>query len=119
MTLEGAWELLTDNESALGRTVTTGVIAGIGWAPAVVLSRLLVTGGIRLMLDTEATVTSFSDWESPSGGSSRIARWRLARQRPAGGDHPSSVAGGGGLAGVQAVPSWASNPSWCRALPEL
>lgn len=33
----------------------------------------VVSGGIRLMLDTEATVTSFSDWEPPSGGSPRIA----------------------------------------------
>ena len=31
------------------------------------------TGGVRLMLDTEATVQSFSDWSPPTGGSSRVA----------------------------------------------
>lgn len=30
-------------------------------------------GGIRFMLDTEATVQSFSDWAPPEGGSPRVA----------------------------------------------
>ena len=30
-------------------------------------------GGFRIMLDTEASVMSFSDWEPPSGGSYRTA----------------------------------------------
>lgn len=30
-------------------------------------------GGIRVMLDTEASVMSFSDWRPPSGGSPRTA----------------------------------------------
>jgi uncharacterized glyoxalase superfamily protein PhnB len=30
-------------------------------------------GGLRVMLDTEASVTSFSDWQAPTGGSPRTA----------------------------------------------
>ena len=30
-------------------------------------------GGIRVMLDTEASVMSFSDWQPPTGGMSRTA----------------------------------------------
>lgn len=30
-------------------------------------------GGIRVMLDTEASVMSFSEWQPPSGGSPRTA----------------------------------------------
>ena len=30
-------------------------------------------GGLRLMLDTEASVMSFSDWQPPTGGSPRTA----------------------------------------------
>lgn len=30
-------------------------------------------GGIRVMLDTEASVKSFTDWEPPTGGSPRTA----------------------------------------------
>ena len=30
-------------------------------------------GGLRLMLDTEASVMSFSDWRPPTGGSPRTA----------------------------------------------
>ena len=30
-------------------------------------------GGLRVMLDTESSVTSFSDWQPPSGGSPRTA----------------------------------------------
>jgi catechol 2,3-dioxygenase-like lactoylglutathione lyase family enzyme len=30
-------------------------------------------GGLRVMLDSEASVMSFSDWEPPTGGSSRTA----------------------------------------------
>jgi uncharacterized glyoxalase superfamily protein PhnB len=30
-------------------------------------------GGLRVMLDTEASVMSFSDWEPPTGGSYRTA----------------------------------------------
>jgi len=30
-------------------------------------------GGLRIMLDTEASVQSFSDWEPPTGGGHRIA----------------------------------------------
>lgn len=41
VTLEGVWELLTDNESALGRAVTTALIVVIGWALAALLSRLI------------------------------------------------------------------------------
>lgn len=30
-------------------------------------------GGVRVMLDTEASVSSFSDWSAPTGGSPRTA----------------------------------------------
>ena len=30
-------------------------------------------GGLRVMLDTEASVMSFSDWQPPTGGSPRTA----------------------------------------------
>lgn len=30
-------------------------------------------GGLRVMLDTEASIMSFSDWEPPTGGSPRTA----------------------------------------------
>jgi uncharacterized glyoxalase superfamily protein PhnB len=30
-------------------------------------------GGVRVMLDTEASVMSFSEWQPPSGGGPRIA----------------------------------------------
>jgi catechol 2,3-dioxygenase-like lactoylglutathione lyase family enzyme len=30
-------------------------------------------GGVRVMLDTEASVKTFSDWEPPTGGSHRTA----------------------------------------------
>jgi len=30
-------------------------------------------GGLRIMLDTEASVMSFSDWQAPTGGGPRIA----------------------------------------------
>lgn len=44
------------------------------------------TGGLRVMLDSEASVMSFSEWEPPTGGNSRTALAFLC-------DGPTSVDG--------------------------
>jgi uncharacterized glyoxalase superfamily protein PhnB len=41
--------------------------------PDAVHAEVTAPGGLRVMLDTEASVKSFSDWKAPTGGSYRMA----------------------------------------------
>jgi catechol 2,3-dioxygenase-like lactoylglutathione lyase family enzyme len=41
--------------------------------PDAVHAEVTAPGGLRVMLDTEASVISFSDWEAPTGGDHRSA----------------------------------------------
>ena len=63
--------VVSDMKRAVGFYQRLGLDFGEGsdWVHA----EATTPGGIRVMLDTEASVMSFSEWQPPSGGSPRTA----------------------------------------------
>jgi catechol 2,3-dioxygenase-like lactoylglutathione lyase family enzyme len=86
--------------SDMGRAIDFYQIVGLDFEadPDAVHAEAAGPGGLRVLLDTEASVRSFSDWEPPIGGSHRTALAFLCDD-PAGVDrlyHEMLAAGGRG-----------------------